>query len=173
MSRPRPSRARRKALVAAGALALALALSFVDWRPARPDGGARLLGAFDVREALVAGAARVSSVPELPTTVAGYPPLRPTATEAGPLDVRALIVGSGGRRAALVSVEALLVPDTLVARVRERAAALRLDALLLTATHTHSSFGGYDPHLLAEIAGTGRHDEEREAWLTGKVLEAL
>jgi hypothetical protein len=56
----------------------------------------------------------------------------------------------------LVSLELLLVPDELVAAVRERAAGLGLQHVVVVASHAHSSFGGYDSRLISQLVGTGR-----------------
>jgi hypothetical protein len=46
-----------------------------------------------------------------------------------------------------------------LAEVRERGRALGLQGVAVTATHIHSSFGGYDSTLIAEISATGRQDQ--------------
>ncbi len=112
-------------------------------------------------------------MPALPTTVAGYPPIRPEASEAGPLFARALVLEAGELKVGVLSVETLLVPEPLLDAVRVMVADRGFDGLVLTATHTHSSFGGYDENLIAEIAGTGRHDSDRTEWLVQRLIEAL
>jgi neutral ceramidase len=106
---------------------------------------------------LRAGAARVDLQPPFPVVVAGYGPLRPEASQADPRPrARAVVLSVGDVKVGLVSLELLLVPDALVAAVRERAADLGLQGLVVVATHSHSSFGGYDPRLVSQLAGTGR-----------------
>ena len=45
----------------------------------------------------------------------------------------------------------------MVEQIRARAADLGLQGVLVFATHTHSSFGGYDARLVAQLVGTGRY----------------
>ena len=46
-------------------------------------------------------------------------------------------------------------------QVRERAAGLGLKEVLVVATHTHSSFGGYDARWWRSCPGTGRFGARR------------
>ncbi|WP_375770862.1 hypothetical protein NR798_08175 [Archangium gephyra] len=106
---------------------------------------------------LKAGAAKVPLAPPYPVVVAGYGPPRPEASQADPApQARAVVLAAGNVKVGLVSLELLLVPDELVAAVRERAAGLGLQQVVVVATHAHSSFGGYDPRLVSQLAGTGR-----------------
>ncbi|MGI5864659.1 MAG: neutral/alkaline non-lysosomal ceramidase N-terminal domain-containing protein [Myxococcales bacterium] len=123
---------------------------------------------------LLAGAAKVELAPELPVVIAGYPPPRREASdERAPLYARAIVLRSGQTRVGLVSLELLEMPESLVDRVRERAPSLGLDGVIVTATHVHSSFGGYDPRLLPAVAATGAFDEELASHLVAKVEACL
>lgn len=109
---------------------------------------------------LRAGAARVELQPPFPAVVAGYPPPRPLASQAElPLQARAVVLQAGEARVGLVSLELLSVTEPMVARLRERASELGLGDVLVFATHTHSSFGGYDERVVAQLVGTGRFRE--------------
>ncbi|HEX5749621.1 MAG TPA: hypothetical protein VFZ09_25550 [Archangium sp.] len=106
---------------------------------------------------LKAGAAKVPLAPPYPVVVAGYGPPRPEASQADtPPQARAVVLAAGDVKVGLVSLELLLVPDELVAAVRERAAGLGLPHVVVVATHAHSSFGGYDSRLVSQLVGTGR-----------------
>ncbi|MCP3105350.1 neutral/alkaline non-lysosomal ceramidase N-terminal domain-containing protein [Myxococcus sp. K15C18031901] len=110
---------------------------------------------------LRAGAAKVALAPPFPVVVAGYAPPRPEARESDPPPhARAVVLESGGTRIGLVSLELLSVTDAVVGRVRARAQALGLQDVLVMATHTHSSLGGYDSRLVAQLVGTGRFRED-------------
>lgn len=96
---------------------------------------------------LRAGYAKRDITPSLPFPLAGYAARseRLADTVRDPLTARAVVFAAGGKQVALVSVDLLLISVPLredVAR-RVREAGVRLDGLLLTATHTHSSLGGY------------------------------
>ncbi|MDC0713440.1 hypothetical protein POL68_33560 [Stigmatella sp. ncwal1] len=109
---------------------------------------------------LRAGAAKVPLHPPFPAVVAGYPPPRPEAAQANPpVHARALVVQAGEARVGLVSLELMSVTEPLVRQIRERVADLNLGGVLVFATHTHSSFGGYDARVVAQLVGTGRYRE--------------
>ena len=123
---------------------------------------------------LRAGAAKVALVPPFPVVVAGYSPPRPEALQADPpLHARAVVLEAGGARVGLVSLELLSVTSELVDRVRERAAAAGLRDVLVTATHTHSSLGGYDPRLVAQLVGVGRYRQESVDAIVDAAVSAL
>lgn len=99
-----------------------------------------VLGQTHAEGPLRAGAARVPLVPPFPVVVAGYGPPRPEASRADPVpQARAVVLSSGDVKVGLVSLELLLVPDELVAAVRQRTADLGLQGVVVVATHSHSS----------------------------------
>ncbi|MBE4747446.1 hypothetical protein G4177_04535 [Corallococcus sp. ZKHCc1 1396] len=107
---------------------------------------------------LRAGAAKVALTPPFPVVVAGYAPPRPEASQAAmPLHARAVVLEAGSARVGVVSLELLFVTPEIVAQVRERAARVGVREVLVLATHTHSSFGGYDTRWVAQLSGTGRY----------------
>lgn len=123
---------------------------------------------------LRAGAAKVALSPPFPVVVAGYSPPRPDADQADvPLHARAVVLEAGGTQVGLVSLDLLLVPDVLASRVRERARASGLEDVLVLATHTHSSLGGYDSRLVAQLSGTGRYREDVVDAITTAAGDAL
>jgi hypothetical protein len=159
----RASRAAQRAAPArsvqllAGLLALACA------------GGARAEEA-PVELPLRAGAAVVAvEVPE-GAPLAGYSERGPFNHHQGglaPIEARALVIaGRGGRpRLALVTLDILLVTPPLRAALRELAAPLELDGLIVAATHTHSGPGGYVSAWIPEAGILG--------WYDAGVLRAL
>ena len=62
-----------------------------------------------------------------------------------PPEARALVLEQDGRRVALVSLDIVIVRPNLRDRLLQIASTFELDALILTATHTHSGPGGYIP----------------------------
>ncbi|XXF79189.1 hypothetical protein P2318_05390 [Myxococcaceae bacterium GXIMD 01537] len=116
-----------------------------------------LLGQVRGEGPLRAGAAKVEILPPFPVVVAGRPPPRAEARQSDPpVHARAVVLAAGDVRVGLVSLELLNAPASLVEGLRARAAGLGLQGVLVFATHTHSSFGGFDERLMAQLAGTGR-----------------
>lgn len=116
-----------------------------------------LLGQVHAEGPLRAGAAKVALTPPFPVVVAGYAPPRPEARQSDPpLHARAVVLSAGDVRVGLVSLEMLSAPASVVDGIRQRAADLGLQGVIVFATHTHSSFGGFDERLMAQLAGTGR-----------------
>jgi hypothetical protein len=123
---------------------------------------------------LRAGAAKVPLAPPYPVVVAGYRPPRPEASQADPVpQARAVVLAAGDVKVGLVSLELLLVPEDLVALVRERTADLGLQGVLVVATHAHSSFGGYDARWVSQLAGTGRFRKDALEAAVAGATEAL
>lgn len=169
------STARRRGalrlLIGASAL---YALLLVDWQREPRFAEPVVRGAFSVSGALQAGAARSALEPPLPVVRAGYGPLRATAErERDPLAARALVLRSAGKTLAVVLLDLVLVPAELRRTLEERLADLSLDGVILFATHTHSSVGGFDPRLLAQVAGIGRYRDDVVARLLERMERAV
>jgi len=123
---------------------------------------------------LRAGAAKVPLAPPYPVVVAGWGPPRPEASRADPVpQARAVVLAAGDVKVGLVSLELLLVPENLVALVRERTAELGLQGVMVVATHAHSSFGGYDARWVSQLAGTGRFRKDALEAAVAGATEAL
>ena len=80
--------------------------------------------------------------------------------ERDPLEVRAVVLRAGDKSLALVLIDLVLIPDDLTQALEARLADLALNGLVLAATHTHSSVGGFDRRILAQFAGTGRYRDD-------------
>jgi hypothetical protein len=150
---------------------LYLALSF-DWRTHRRV-APRVELAYRSSGEIQVGAARVALEPPLPTVVAGYPPPRSTAISSEPLFARALALQVGGRSVAIASAEVLEIPPSVAGKVRERGRAAGLSDVVVTATHPHTSFGGYDKNPLVQYAATGWYDGAQERLLTEGLSAAV
>ncbi|RKH08669.1 hypothetical protein D7V97_18740 [Corallococcus sp. CA053C] len=143
------------ALLTAGA---AYALASWNWCGRWEEQTPSVLSQVRGEGTLRAGAAKVALAPPFPVVVAGYAPPRPEASQAElPLHARAVVLEAGGARVGVVSLELLFVTPEIVEQVRERAAAVGVKEVLVVATHTHSSFGGYDTRWVAQLSGTGRY----------------
>lgn len=117
------------------------------WRPAMRALGAALaflvlaagstLSATPGSVGLRVGAAKVEITPskaEWPKSVSGV---------LDPIFVRAIVVDDGQTRAALLTVDTIILPEAVWSDVSaqiEREFAIPRDQILLTATHTHSAF---------------------------------
>jgi len=152
----------------------AYALASWNWCGRWTERAPVVLGQVRTEGSLRAGAAKVPLAPPYPVVVAGYRPPRPEASQADAVpQARAVVVAVGDVKVGLVSLELLLVPEDLVARVRERTAGLGLQGVLVVATHAHSSFGGYDARWVSQLAGTGRFRKDALEAAVAGATEAL
>jgi hypothetical protein len=126
---------------------------------------------------LRAGAAGVALAPPEGVPLAGYGERGPRNRSRGalaPVEARALVVErADGARVGLVALDVLIVWPTLRAAVVERVADLRLEVLLVAATHTHSGPGGYVDQWLGELGILGRYREDALEALADGAAAAL
>jgi neutral ceramidase len=127
---------------------------------------------------LMAGAARAEISPDIPTPLAGYPPItvQPGGPQdhqgyqgrtgsslgiADPIHARALAVTEDGATALLITLDVCIVPGDFSKKVRARIAhsfQVPYDSVLVAASHNHSGpdFSGYwepvDPSVEARLA---------------------
>ena len=152
----------------------AYSLASWNWCGVWPERAPVLVSQVRGEGPLRAGAAKVALVPPYPVVVAGYAPPRPEAGQADPpLHARAVVLEAGGTRVGLVSLELLSVTSEVLERVRVQAAASGLGEVLVMATHTHSSMGGYDSRLVAQLVGTGRYRQESVDAIATAAVAAL
>jgi neutral ceramidase len=128
----------------------------IDWSGSPAPAEPQLLRAFHVSAVLKAGAARVRIAPPLPLMrpTSRYPAVM-AESEQDPLEVRAIVLRSGGKTLALVLADLMVITDDLSRGLESRLSDLHLDGILFVATHTHSSVGGFDAHRAAQILGLG------------------
>lgn len=151
-----------------------LALAYLDTCGPYPPSAPTLLSRGRAEGPLEVGAAKQQLHAPPKSIRAGYAPPRPDAEPGGDaLFARALVLQVGEERVALATVDSLLVPAALTQKVRARLGAETLDAVHVFATHTHSSFGGYDARAMAELAGTGRFDQDAEETLVLALTQAI
>jgi len=155
-------------LLAAGG---AYAIASYDWCGRWELSPPVLLEGAWAKAPLKAGSARVEIAPPWPVTVAGYGPPRSEASRANhPVSAQALVLEAGGLTVALVGVDLLEVPQSLVERIRTQAG---LEHTLVFATHAHSSMGGFDQRPLAQLAGVGRYRESNARAIESAAVEAV
>jgi neutral ceramidase len=149
-------------------------LATVPLHGTRPRAAPRLVAAGRGAGPLTAGGATVPLDVPPGSPIGGYPRL--DFASQGIRDVpqaRALVLSVPAFTVAVVSVDILLVPADLRARVERRLAGLAPDALLVTATHTHAGPGGYWEDALGERFGTGPFDERIVEGLAARIAQAV
>jgi hypothetical protein len=165
---------RRALLVVCAAVAVAYLLLLMDCRGRAEPRPPVVRRAFDVAGPLTAGASRVRIAPPMPVVRAGYGPRKAVAeTERDPLEMRAIVLRASGRAVAIVLADLVLVPEELSTALEARVADLRLDGVVLVATHTHSSVGGYDRRLVAQAVAMGRYRADVVACLLDRGAQAV
>ena len=153
-----------KKLLATLAALLVLALAAygvgsIRWRPGTRAGPPRLERVATGAGELTAGAAELPIPLHHGLPIGGFARLHWASTGVrDPVHVRALVLSQPGASVALVSLEILLVPPALGHAVEQRVADLKLDHVVVAATHTHSGPGGYWSDPIAQRAALGPYD---------------
>ena len=122
-----------------------------------------------------AGVAKVEITPPMRTPLAGYGE-RMSKFSTGVMDkiyCRALVIDDGNKKMAIVSDDILLILQDLKQEIEKNVADLKLDAILLTATHTHSGPGGYTNIPVVKIAVAGKYVPEYRKFLVGQISKAI
>ncbi len=165
---------RLTAWTAAAICATLLILAIFPVHGSRDPGAPRVAWAAHGVGPLSAGAAAVPLPTPPGTPIGGYPRFRYASegVEDEPM-ARAIVLGEPGLSVAIASVDVLLVPAALRRKVEARVGDLRLDAILLAATHTHSGPGGFWDDVLGSRFGTGPYDPATEDALAGSIAGAI
>ena len=165
------SPARRAGLL--GLLVLA-ALAFLPLCRLGRQSRVRILDRGAAEGPVSAGAAEAEIAVPLPAPAVGYGLVRPEVARAAlPLVARAVVVSSGGERVGLVSLDLLFADPALVDEVQRGVAPLGLSAVWVTATHSHSSAGGFASNPVAQVAATGRFRSEVRRRVVAAASQAL
>jgi hypothetical protein len=90
-----------------------------------------------------------------------------------PVGARAVYLEVPGCRVVVASAEILVVTEPLARRVEALVADLKLDALLVGATHTHAGPGGYWDDPVAERAALGPYDARVFELLADRLAAAI
>ncbi|GGF35797.1 neutral/alkaline non-lysosomal ceramidase N-terminal domain-containing protein [Echinicola rosea] len=162
-------------------LAIAL-LTTVDWTdPKEQDYYKKTVQAVSklqltpsAGDAWLAGWAQVNVTPDQPVDLVGYKPRGAYDFVLDSSFVRAIVVGNGDQRVAFLNYELLIVHPTLAKTVEKaiKNAALPVDLVYFTGTHTHSGMGGYMPGIMGKIA-FGGYDEKVVNLLAEKSAQAV
>lgn len=87
--------------------------------------------------------------------------------------VRAFVFDNGGSKAALVTADLLIIPPTVTELLQERLQQLGLAGkVFFSATHTHSSIGGWAPGYVGSRFA-GEYNPEVPQFIADKIIEAL
>ncbi len=97
-----------------------------------------------------AGWSMTNITPGHPVPLAGYGHRFPQTGIHDSLFTRVMVLDNGIRRLAIVTIDLLLFPKILARKIRnpKLLRRLHLDGIYTGATHTHSSFGGWDNSLV-------------------------
>ena len=120
------------------------------------------------------GWAKKSLIPKYLTPMAGYG-ARKGADFEGVYDsiwVRAVVFDNGKTVSAYVSMDLLIVPPNLVHDEISKNLGISSDNIFFTASHTHSSIGGYLEGLAGNIFG-GKYDKRNLEFITTQTREAI
>ncbi len=104
---------------------------------------------------LQVGWAKINITPNQPTPMAGYGNRRgkPYEVVHDSVYVRAMVLDNGSTRAAMVAADLLIVPPTVVERLKAKLAAtdISFNQVFLGATHSHNSIGGWGDTITGEL----------------------
>ena len=120
------------------------------------------------------GWAKESLIPPHITSMAGYG-ARKGANYEGINDsiwVRAVVFDNGISRSVYVSMDLLIVPPNLDRDLLLEGTSLSDDDIYFTASHTHSSIGGYLEGLAGNIFG-GKYDQRNLDFITNQTRKAI
>lgn len=125
-------------------------------------------------DAWLAGWAQVNVTPDQPVDLVGYKPRGAYDFVLDSSFVKAIVVGNGDQRVAFLNYELLIVHPVLAKTVEKtiKNAALPVDLVYFTGTHTHSGMGGYMPGIMGKIA-FGGYDEKVVNLLAEKSAQAV
>ena len=125
-------------------------------------------------DTLKMGWAKSSLIPSFPTPLAGYGE-RKGKINIGVEDsiwVRTIVLDNGKNRAAYISLDLLIRPPNLNFNDILKGTNLRDNEIFLTASHSHSSIGGYLPSVVGEMFA-GEYDEKILKFISGAIRESL
>jgi len=128
------------------------------------------------KQGLSAGWAKVNMTPSFTTPTGGYGVRRGKhwTTVHDSIFARAVVLDNGGTRVALVALDLLIIPPTVVASLKQRLpeVGLRWEQVYMGATHSHNSLGGWAPGVVGTLIA-GDFEERIVAHITDAVLKAI
>ncbi|WP_299707619.1 neutral/alkaline non-lysosomal ceramidase N-terminal domain-containing protein [uncultured Pontibacter sp.] len=125
---------------------------------------------------LQVGWSKVNITPPVGTPMAGYGKRKGLRYEEvhDSVWVRSFAFDNGQTQAVVVTLDMLLAPMSITAALEQEYAALGLkpEQVYLTATHTHTSFGGWGQKLVGWLMA-GNQDEELVRKTTARIVESI
>lgn len=123
---------------------------------------------------LKAGWAQKEIMPEIPINMAGYGWKSDWEEVRDSLFVRSMVFDNNKSRVVMISYDLLIVHPVLAARIEQEIADadLGIDFVYFSATHTHSSYGGWAPGVGAWFT-LGGEDEEIVNKIVQQTLSAI
>lgn len=121
---------------------------------------------------LTVGWSKFSIVPDNPMSMAGYKPRPDFESVHDSLYISILSINNGGVVAYFVSADLLIFPPTLKEKIAERLNGDWPGFIYYSASHTHTSVGGWDPSVLGQIL-MGSYDDEYMNHLADRVVANL
>jgi neutral ceramidase len=127
-------------------------------------------------QALTAGWAKVNFTPENPAPMAGYGNRRGRSYESvhDSVYVRAVAFDNGRTEAVVLVADLLIIPPTVTEALKARLPGLGLtfDQVYLSATHSHSSVGGWGDTITGRLFA-GEFDPAMVARITDAMVQAI
>ncbi|XOV92493.1 MAG: neutral/alkaline non-lysosomal ceramidase N-terminal domain-containing protein [Bacteroidota bacterium] len=126
-------------------------------------------------DSLFIGWSRVSITPSHLMPLAGYSNRNPKLMEGihDSIFVRAVVFKKGDNKAAIVSADLLIIHPEVTRKIMASLPSnWEIDQLFLTATHSHSSMGGWAPGLVGE-AIAGFEDDTVAQFIADRVIQSL
>ena len=127
-------------------------------------------------DSLQVGWAKVNITPPLNTPLAGYGKRKGLRYKAvhDSVWVRTFYFDNGHTQAVLVTLDMLIAPMTVTAALEKEYAAMGLkpEQVYLTATHTHTSFGGWAKKLGGWLMA-GRYSQQVVKETTARILQSI
>lgn len=128
------------------------------------------------KQGLSAGWAKVNMTPAFTTPTGGYGVRRGKhwSTVHDSIFARAIVLDNGGSRVALVALDLLIIPPTVVESLKQRLpeVGLRWEQVYMGATHSHNSLGGWAPGVVGTLIA-GDFEERIVTHITDAVLKAI
>ncbi|QJD78765.1 neutral/alkaline non-lysosomal ceramidase N-terminal domain-containing protein [Spirosoma rhododendri] len=126
--------------------------------------------------ALRAGWAKVNITPNFTTATGGYGARQGKHWRVvnDSIYVRAVMLDNGSNRVAIVGLDLLITPPTVVEALKKRLpeVGMRWENVYMGAIHSHNSMGGWAPGLVGQLIAGG-YDERVVPLITNGILSAI
>ncbi|MGF7218250.1 hypothetical protein GGR92_004427 [Spirosoma lacussanchae] len=137
---------------------------------------AQLPAPAPAKAAIRAGWAKANITPPYTTPTGGYGERRGRhwRVVSDSIYARAIVLDNGSTRVAVVALDLLITPPTVVEQLKKRLpeVGLRWENIYTGAIHSHNSVGGWAPGLVGQLIAGG-YDEQLVSRITDGVLTAI